>query len=179
MSNKNNVIGEAIRGHKYKCDHVYVAYSPSTDLFKIGISSAPRNRITSIRASGVGGVKDWEFHCVYKVGAIRAFNVEKEVARQLRHYNVHAKYLKHCHTEYSTELYQCDIKLIKAAFKTMDVLVPINSDILRKKFVEFVPQMNFLKWINLNRKNVGLSPISLMQLKRSAFFTIPKSANFE
>lgn len=178
MKTRQQIMQEANKWHKENCNYIYVAYSPSANIFKIGITTKPNNRLTSIRASGLGGVKDWGMHCSYKVGAGTAYTMEKDIARQLYAHNIHRNYLKHSNTKYSKEIYSCDVRIIKAAFKSLNLIIPIRSEILSKRFEEFVPSMDFLMWINLNRKNVGLSSKTFAQLKESRFYNIPDSANF-
>ena len=174
----SEALATPFRRNKYICDHIYVAYSPSIDIFKIGITHNPKARISSIRSSGLGGVKDWEYHCVYKVGKEVAFKKETEISRLLYSQNIRLDYLSKTSAEYCKELYDCHIKIIKSAFKSIDIIIPLNSEVLRKRFVEFVPNTNFLSWVNLNRKNVGLDPITLLELRSSSFYVIPKGANF-
>ncbi len=166
------------RRNKYICDHIYVAYSPSIDVFKIGITKNPIHRLSTMKSVGIGGVKDWEFHCAYKVGVKTAHSHEVNISRQLYCFNVELNYLNQTSAKYSRELYKCDIKIIKAAFKSVGVIIPVSSEVLRKKFVEFVPQTNFLKWVNMNRENVGLKAMTMSELENSKFYTIPETANF-
>ncbi|WP_171751079.1 GIY-YIG nuclease family protein [Vibrio sp. T3Y01] len=166
------------RNNKYRCDHIYIAYSPALHIFKIGISSNPKARLSQLKTTGIGEVKDWEYHFVRKVGTITAHSQEVEVSRQLYNHNIQLNYLNCTGADYSRELYRCDIKIIKAAFKSVGLTIPVTSPALRKRFIATVPKMNFLQWVNLNRENVGLSAITLEELQNSRFYTIPEDANF-
>lgn len=166
------------RNNKYRCDHIYIAYSPSLHIFKIGITSNPRARLSQLKTTGIGEVKDWDYHFVRKVGTITAHAYEVEISRQLYSHNIQLNYLNCTGADYSRELYQCDIKIIKCAFKTIGITIPIKSPTLRKRFIATVPKMNFLKWVNLNRANFGLCALTLEDLINSKFYTIPDGANF-
>lgn len=166
------------RRNKYICDHIYVAYSASCNLFKIGITKEPVKRISVMRSTGYGGARDWEFHYARKVGIKIAHKYEVEITRQLYSFNIREKYLNHSISEFGKELFNCDIKIIKAAFKTVGLTIPVTSPALRKRFTPFVPKMNFLNWVNLHRKNYGLNPMTIKELEESKYYTIPQSANF-
>ncbi|WP_199453661.1 GIY-YIG nuclease family protein [Vibrio owensii] len=141
MDNKDLEIAlnTPFRRSKYICDHIYIAYSPALHIFKIGITSNPLSRLSQLKSTGIGEVKDWEYHYVRKVGTITAHNYETEISRQLYDHNIQLNYLNCSSADYSRELYQCDIKIVKSAFKTVGLTIPITNPVLRKRFVAFVP----------------------------------------
>lgn len=157
-----------------RCDYIYIAYSPSTNLFKIGITNNPCQRISSLRRQAPAMASDWAYHYVTRLAPVKAFEIEQKIAARLGRYNVGrtnklARYGNN-DRDYCYELYQCDIKLIKAEFKEFYMTVPIKSEILNKRFVSFTPIMKMLDWVNLHRKRVELSPMTEAELKASPFY---------
>jgi len=98
---------------------VYVAWSTSSKIAKIGLSQNSYSRLESLNKFRYGGVSDWEMKLIYECE--NAGEVEFEVHRQL---SVYAKtgisYMNGNVERFCTEIFKCKLKL---AIDTLEKVV--------------------------------------------------------
>lgn len=170
-----STLAQYIKETALECDYIYVAYSKKANLFKIGITKSPKSRIANMRYQAPALVNDWMYHWIKRVGCVTAMNHEIAIHRLLKRYQEHHPHLRR--DEASKELFRCDIKLVKQAFKDIGITIPVASDALPREFKPFVPTMDYLMWVNMMRKDCGLMPLTKQELKDSIFYEIPEEVD--
>lgn len=113
--------------NKREATHVYIAYSPMAELYKVGISKNVLSRLNSLCQRGYAGVSDWLLLTSEDKGAGKAYRVEIDLGRHLDVFNSRegsrgSKY--HCEQrgEACYELYECELKDINKALEAVGML---------------------------------------------------------
>lgn len=74
-----------------KCTHIYIAYSQTARLFKIGITFRPQTRFRNLRTHKPALVGDWMCHWIKDVGQGDALSYETMIGRDLNQYRIHLR----------------------------------------------------------------------------------------
>lgn len=91
----------------YKPSNVYLAWSPSARLCKIGVADDVKRRQRMLRSEAYGGIKDWTAKLA--VGTEEAGAIEMRVQARLEPYVVTGEYKKDGRRQAARELFQCDV----------------------------------------------------------------------
>ena len=86
---------------------IYVAYSKSHNLIKVGASEYPANRIDSLNAQGYGNICDWslEYEAFYE----NAYCIESYIHDDLSKYKFNITFERLGSIEKSREIFSCSI----------------------------------------------------------------------
>lgn len=96
---------------------VYVAYSRSAKLLKIGVANNIQERLRNLNSQGYGGIKDWEM-AFYKEYS-EAGKVEMQVHNLLAQYQTVKTYFKTGSHVECRELFNCDVGIAVNFIKNM------------------------------------------------------------
>ncbi len=106
----------------YKSAHTfYIATSPSLPkLIKVGITKSATSRLKNLNSHKLGGVDDWAYKCLIKLGVGKAGPFETKILAQLKMYAFPLEY--HCKSdeEVSKEVVQTSLlDVVKSCHSTL------------------------------------------------------------
>jgi hypothetical protein len=87
--------------------HLYIAYSPKSHFFKIGITRDINQRITLLNSAKPDGSSDWKYLATVRLGKVISGTVETQLGCSLQKYNVHRNF--EGKSGYCRELYSCPL----------------------------------------------------------------------
>lgn len=91
---------------------IYLMYSPSKKLVKVGIAASSEERESSLNEVRYGNIKDWTL--IYSLYVSRAGAVEKKVHKLLSEYHMPIKHFTG-NSSFATEIFSCSIKKAKTS----------------------------------------------------------------
>lgn len=92
---------------------VYLAWSPSEKLIKIGCSADVDDRLYMLRLQGYGGINDWELKYIFYVK--RMGKAESAVKRIIVNYKIRITWMRQGHLSTTDEIYNCSMKVARDA----------------------------------------------------------------
>ena len=116
----------------YEPGSVYVAWSESLKLCKVGSANDPVKRIWSLNSDGYGGAKDWalkracEFYGT-SVEHIGPGALEAQMHALLKHHAAPRIYMKNCIPTKSRELFDCDPRYVVRLINHIYSSLPLNE----------------------------------------------------
>jgi hypothetical protein len=106
MCNNGRNLAHQMNYHSSK--DIYVAYSSSKELIKIGVSEDHENRINQMNSYGYAGIYDWE--CVFSQWVRNSGRIESIAHESLKDYRYDLTYYRGFDIEVSREVFQCTIE---------------------------------------------------------------------
>ncbi|CAM8391490.1 Bacteriophage T5, Orf172 DNA-binding [Candidatus Methylopumilus planktonicus] len=106
MCNNGRNLAHQINFHTSK--DIYVAYSSSKNVIKIGISDDYEKRIDQMNSYGYGGIYDWE--CVFSEWVRNSGRIESLAHESLKEYRYDLSYMRGSTIEVSREVFECSIE---------------------------------------------------------------------
>lgn len=117
----------AIQDRHYEDGEIYLAYSESKQLSKIGVSKSTYNRIKSLNSQSYANANDWVMLFSKRVDS-SAYNIESEIHQKLSKYQVKIIFSRSFGvSETSREVFSCDpsfgIKVIEDAIEKHEQMI--------------------------------------------------------
>lgn len=94
---------------------LYVVWSSSLKLFKVGVSDTPSRRIDALRREAYGGAADWSLFMALELRD--AGKSETAMHRHLASYQHASVYQKGAHQQASREVFNCPPDMVIEAFR--------------------------------------------------------------
>ncbi|MEZ9236990.1 hypothetical protein [Shewanella sp. 10N.286.52.A9] len=124
--------------------HLYIAYSPTSHLFKIGITKHISERIKALNIHKPDGSSDWQYLAEVNLGENITGIIETQLACSLQKFNVH-RYFEG-KRGYCKELYSCTIQEIVRLLNYR--LLPEERSILNFKIQKRLSTSQWQIWLN-------------------------------
>jgi hypothetical protein len=106
MCNNGRNLAHQINYHASK--DIYIAYSPSKDVIKIGVSDDYEKRIAQMNSYGYANIYDWE--CVFFEWVRNSGRIESIAHESLKEYRCDLSYMRGYNIEVSREVFECSIE---------------------------------------------------------------------
>jgi T5orf172 domain len=97
---------------------LYIMYSPSENLIKVGVADSAHERMISLNKQAYGEIKDWEIAHVVRV--TNAGYAEEVIHSRLSLHNEERYFLKNGEMVLAKEIFSCSVK---AALKEIQLLI--------------------------------------------------------
>ena len=89
---------------------IYIMYSPSKNLIKVGVAASSEERESSLNKAGYGNIKDWTLK--YSLFIFKAGEIEKKVHKSLWAHHMPIKHFVG-NSHFASEIFSCSVKKAK------------------------------------------------------------------
>lgn len=124
--------------------YLYIAYSPRSHLFKLGITKELSQRLNNLNIHKPDGSSDWRYVGYVHLGKKITGVVETQLGTSLKKYNVHRCF--HAKRGYCRELYSCELSIIIEYLNYR--LLPEEKKILQKKIDKVTLDRQWSVWFS-------------------------------